>query len=411
MPKKKLTHQFIEALNAPEKPTTYYDETEKGLQLRLSKAGTKTFTYRYYFNSKQRRIKIGTFPAKSLKEARKDVTKIKAKVDMGIDPQAERQKRKRETDPETFKEVAQEFKEKYLPTLRETTREEYKRIIDVELVPKLGKYPIKEISKNQIISMLDDKAYGKKPAPVMANRIRARLSKIFSFAVNRGLADVNLVSSIPKYNKTKKGGKVEKRRNRYYKPEEIQDLWEYFEQLNEPTQSVFKMLLIAGQRKTETMQMKWEDIRGDVWTIPAALAKNKEEHLVPLSDMALDLIEKMRPVTGDSDYVFASPKLDNQPLQSVKRAVRYTKKDSGVSDFRPHDLRRTVATYMAKLNVDRTVLGKILNHKGLAGDDQVTAIYDRHGYMKEKRQAMNRWSNHLQNILDGETKANITKIG
>ncbi|MDZ7695313.1 MAG: tyrosine-type recombinase/integrase [Balneolaceae bacterium] len=114
--------------------------------------------------------------------------------------------------------------------------------------------------------------------------------------------------SIPKYNKTKKGGKVEKKRSRDYKPEEIQDLWEYFEQLNEPTQSVFKMLLITGQRKTETMSMKWDDIRGDIWTIPAELAKNKEEHLVPLSDMALDIIEEMR-AGNNSDYVFASPEV------------------------------------------------------------------------------------------------------
>src|SRR5699024_3083014 len=111
-----------------------------------------------------------------------------------------------------------------------------------------------------------------------------------------------------------------------------------------------------------------------------------------------EVIEGMHPLTGKSDYVFESPVIDNQPIQELKRTVRHIRTASGVEDFRPHDLRRTAATYMAKLKVDRTVLGKILNHKGLAGDTQVTAIYDRHTYMDEKRQALQIWSDHLKQI-------------
>jgi integrase len=223
--------------------------------------------------------------------------------------------------------------------------------------------------------------------------------------MERGLAETNPVQLTSTY---KKGNT---KRDRYYDKKEIQILWEWFEKMEQPTQQVFKMLLITGQRKTETMKMKWDDIRGDVWTIPAALAKNKKPHDVPLSDMALQIIEQMRPTTGETDYIFCSPQKDNAPLAWLTRARRTIQNHSKVSDFRPHDLRRTVATYMAKLAVDRTVLGKILNHKGLAGDTQVTVIYDRHSYMKEKRQAMNRWSGHLQQILAGETEATITKIG
>jgi len=420
MPKRYLTDQFIRNLSPKRKRVEYYDQHliennqlkgkgVKGLFIRLTEAGSIFFYYRYYFNKKYKSYKVGSYPDISLSDARDRARELASEVNRGIDPQAEKNKRKHKPDPQTLAELANEFKAKHLPTLRETTQEEYRRIIDFEILPTLGKYPIKGISKNQIINLLDKKAYGKKPAPVMANRIRARLSKIYSFAVDRDLAEVNPIASVPRYKKTGKGKDVEKKRSRYYNPEEIRDLWTNFEKLNEPTQSVFKMLLITGQRKTETMKMKWNDIRGDVWTIPAELAKSKEEHLLPLPDMALGIIEKMRS-GNNSNHVFASPKLDDKPLQSVKRAVRYIKKDSGVSDFRPHDLRRTVATYMAKLNVQRTVLGKILNHKGLAGDDQVTAIYDRHGYLKEKRQAMNLWNAELHRILTGK-KANIHKIG
>jgi integrase len=109
--------------------------------------------------------------------------------------------------------------------------------------------------------------------------------------------------------------------------------------------------------------------------------------------------------------VFESPRAEGQPIGSIKASKEKIQKQSSVTDFRPHDLRRTVATHMAKLAIDRTVLGKVLNHRGLAGDSQVTAIYDRYSYMKEKRQAMNQWSSYLQKILAGQAKAKIHKIG
>ncbi len=401
--KLKLNDPFIRNHPAPEKRIEIYDTHVSGLAVRITKTSHKSFVYRYRFNNKVKRFTIGSYPNVSLAKARQEAGELAYKVSKGIDPQAEKSKRKHQSDPQTFKELAEEFKTKHLPNLKEKTQTEYCRIIDVELIPKLGKKPIDDITKNQIINLLDNKAL-KDGSPTMANRIRARLSTIYSFGVKRGLAKHNIVQSTPTY----PAGKT--KRDRYYNENEIQQLWHFFEQLNQPTQSVFKMLLICGQRKTETMNIRWNDIRGNVWTIPAELAKNGQPHDVPLSDLALQIIEDMQPITGESEYVFNSPKIDSAPMRSLKRANRTIKKHSGVPDFRPHDLRRTVATYMAKLAVDRTVLGKILNHKGLAGDGQVTAIYDRHSYMKEKRQALNRWSNHLQGITSGRKEAKITKI-
>ncbi len=77
----------------------------------------------------------------------------------------------------------------------------------------------------------------------------------------RGLAEVNPVQ----YTSTYKQG--ESRRDRYYTEGE---LWEFFEDRGKPTQSVLEILLICGQRKTETMKMRWADIRGDVWAFPSS---------------------------------------------------------------------------------------------------------------------------------------------
>lgn len=402
MPKLKFTHQLIKGIEV-EKRTDFYDTIESGLAIRVSKKGTKTFFYRYRFSGKNKRFTIGRFPGIGLSDARKRVQKLKVKVNDGIDPQAEKQKKKNQTALQTFKELADEYLDKHVPTRKPKTQEEYTRIVNNELIPAFGKYPISDITRGMIISLMDEIAI-KREAPTMANRIRSRLSTIYNFAIERGLAEKNPVNGI------KNRSEGENSRDRYYKPEEIKRLWESFSNQPEPAQSIFKMLLLTGQRKGETSRMRWEDIRGDIWTIPAKDAKNGKPHDVPLSSFALDIIKNIRPLTGESNYVFESSRRKNKPTGYIDRPKNQIKKESGVKGFRPHDLRRTVATYMAKLGVERTTLGKILNHKGLAGDSQVTAIYDRHSYMDEKRKAMNRWSKKLKDILEGKTEAKIVDI-
>lgn len=116
---------------------------------------------------------------------------------------------------------------KYLPTLQPVTQHNYKKIIENELLPELGKYQVGNISKAQIMSLLDKKAYVDE-SPVMADRVRSRLSRIFSFGIERGIVENNPVQNISKYRKTKAGGKVENKKNRYYKEDEIRELWHFF---------------------------------------------------------------------------------------------------------------------------------------------------------------------------------------
>lgn len=405
MAKLKLTDSFIRNHKTPEKRTEVYDKLTNGLALRVTETGHKSFVYRYRFGDKVKRYTIGTYPAVSLSRARDDVRELNYMVSNGTDPLKEKQEKKKVTAPVTFKTLAEEFKELYLPNLRDKTKEEHTRIIDNELIPAFGKYPAKELTRKQIISVLDRKAI-KQGKKTMANRIRARLHSIYEFGVGRDMVAINPVSSVPKY------PEGETKRDRYYSENEIREIWKAFNEQDEPTRTVFKILLICGQRSKETRHMKWDDIHRQeaVWTIPTSLSKSKRAHDVPLSDFAMELIESLRPVTGKHDYVFNSPVLENQPIEWVRRSVKKVRTLSDVSDFRLHDLRRTAATYMAKLSVERTVLGKILNHKGLAGDGQVTAIYDRHSYMDEKRQALQRWSDYLKQILDEQTKAKIFNI-
>lgn len=406
MPKQKLTDLFIRNYDTPNKRVEIYDTSRgsEGLVLRVTSTGHKSFAYRYRFGKKVKRYTIGKFPAVSLTKARKQVKELSYQVSSGIDPSELKKERKATPARQTFEDLVKEYKKVHLQTLRETTIQEHTRIIDRELLPILGKKPIDEIKNTEIISLLDKKAIkgGKK---TMANRIRTRLHSIFEFGIHRGIAKVNPVSGTKPYQKG------ERKRERYYTEKEIRLLWKAFEQQSEPSQSILKMLLVTGQRKSETMKMKWSDISGNVWTIPAELSKSKRSHDVPLSDMALDVLKKMKTLNGDKPFVFASPVLNDKPITEIKRSIKNVREystqeevDFKVNDFKIHDLRRTAATHMAKLNIDRTVLGKILNHKGLSGDGLVTAIYDRHEYLDEKRDALNKWADYLKTIMSSEVE-------
>jgi integrase len=143
--------------------------------------------------------------------------------------------------------------------------------------------------------------------------------------------------------------------------------------------------------------MRWEDVDGMWWTIPATVTKNKLAHRVPLSPPAREILEDLRAWSGRMPWVF--PGTDpRKPLTQVMTTFRRIRKLSGV-DFRLHDLRRSVASHMTSMGISRLVVSKILNH----AESGVTAVYDRHSYDIEKADALQRWGDKVQAIIAGET--------
>ena len=141
--------------------------------------------------------------------------------------------------------------------------------------------------------------------------------------------------------------------------------------------------------------MRWEDIDGEWWTIPGEVAKNGRSHRVPLSPPVLSLLEELRGIAGRSKWVFPSPRKKGKPITAVQKATERIAKRSGVA-FTAHDLRRTAASHMTGMGISRLVVSRILNHV----ENGVTAIYDRHSYDGEKRDALERWWVRMAEILE-----------
>lgn len=407
MPSQKLTGPFIKNYSLDEGRVEISDTLKPGLSLRISPT-SKVFVFRYRVHGKSKRYTIGKYPLVSLSKARSKADELYIQTKQEMDPQQEKIDSRRYS-PSTIEDLAETFKTRHLPTLKKSTQDDYRRRIDNEIIPAIGDIPINELSRIEIIEFLEGIAYergkDKSGAPIQSNRVRAILSSMYSFGMTKALCEFNPVSTV-------KPIAEEKSRNRVYSEEEIKRLWSAFEIEKYPYNYLFKMLLLTGQRLGETRRMKWKDIKTDTWIIPESETKAKREHHVPLSSYALELLKEIRTIEGSADYVFESPVSKNAPVSWAQKAAGRVGKTSMVSDFRIHDLRRTSASFMAKIGVSRTVLGKVLNHKGLAGDSRVTAIYDRHEYLEEKKLALENWAIHLNGILSGAKQhSKVFRIG
>jgi integrase len=162
---------------------------------------------------------------------------------------------------------------------------------------------------------------------------------------------------------------------------------------------IVRLLILLGARRAEVGGMRWSelDLERGTWTLPAERAKNNRKHTLPLMPMALDIIRGVpRMVSRDqlfggrSDSGFCAWHLGKIALD----------RRSGVSNWTPHDLRRTVATKMADIGVQPHIIEQILNHQsghrsGPAG------IYNRSRYEREVRSALGMWADHVRALVEG----------
>lgn len=142
--------------------------------------------------------------------------------------------------------------------------------------------------------------------------------------------------------------------------------------------------------------MQWRQFKDDLWLIPTT--KNEAPHEVPLTATAREILKGIPRFTGP--YVFTTTAGD-KPVSGFSRAKKDIDQAAGVAGWRNHDLRRTVATNMARMGIAPHVVEKLLNHRTgtISG---VAAVYNRYGYDREKRQALEAWARRLEGIITGQ---------
>jgi integrase len=390
----KLTTQFIEAIKLPALgQVDYFDTKMTGLSLRVSQGGKKVWTLFYRFEGAQRRLGLGPYPVIGLADARGLASAALRDVHHGVDPAAAKAER---IASDTFIQLTELYIERHAkPNKRTWERDQW--LINRELLPYWRHRKAKDITRKDVIALLDKMM--ERGVPVLANRVKGLVSKVFNFGIARDIVQLN-----PAHGVSNPGGQ-ERQRDRVLNDDEIRRVWAALD--NEPAKvaAIYRLLLLTGQRKGEVCGMGWDevDFDGATWTIAAERSKNGLSHRISLGPRALAILRTLEPAA--EGFVFRGGK-GGLALTNLQKPHRRIMAASGVS-FRTHDLRRSAATCMTSIGIPRSIVSRILNHQ----ERDVTRIYDRFGYGPEMKTALLKWNSHVERILAGEQQvSNIVQL-
>ena len=385
-------------------------EAQGSLMLRISPKGLKTWTFIYRNPAGlQRWHRIGHYPNLSLGKAREMARQLSGRVAMGEDPSEDRLKQKKAArETLSFRELASLYMRDHAKLHKAaSSQREDQRILDKDLLPTWAARDIRLITRAEVVKLLDGiVARGSK---VMANRTLALLGTIFTFAQDKSyLPD----SSVNPCRRVRLPGGKEKNRERVLSRTEIATLWQALEGFGEPFASIYRLMLLTGQRSGEVKAMSWKEIdwKEKLWVIPAPKMKNRQEHRVPLSRAALECLNKLKEEATSDEWAFPSRFQNLTHVKSLKKAAERLRKscEPRLDHFTAHDLRRTVATQLSRLKIDRVVIAKIMGHRW--ADREITArVYDHWEKEPEMREALDRWSSKLEQIATG-VPAKVVKM-
>ena len=391
MPKTRLTKSTIDALPTPDKEIVHWDQALPGFGLKITPKGRKVFIVLYRAGgggSRLRKYTIGPYGRITLHNARIEAQKVLAARLEGRDPATEKLEARRRLTADTVPEVVALYAKLHLSQRR--SGREVMRILQRDLVDRVGSRSVHSISKRDIIDLVN--AVVDRGSPVAANKSLKVVKSFFNWCVGRAIVERSPCEGI-------RAPTVERPRDRVLTDRELARIIRAARQLGGPYGAIVEVLALTGQRRDEVARMSWDEVDLDhrVWTLPATRTKNDKPHIVQLSDPAVAVIGA-QPRSGR--FVFSRNGV--APVGDFSSQKRRLDDLCGVSHWRLHDLRRTMVSGMARLGVAPHVADKILNH--VAGTiSGVAAVYQRHEFLNERRDALERWGAHVEGLLrEGE---------
>jgi integrase len=386
----KLTAISVENARPREARYTVPDSGCRGLYLNVHPTGRKSWSVRYRFAGTPKNLTLDGFPP--LAEARKAATAALAEVVQERDPTAAKFAARSEIagrERDTVERLANQFIEQHakrntrLNSWRSTTY-----VFKNDVLPAWGKRNVHEITRRDVRDLLDHVVAAR---PVMANRVRAVLSKFFGWLAERDVIAASPMTGIHAPTK-------EVPRERVLSDDELRRLWLAAEAMGGPAGACIKLLILTGQRRGEAADLRWSEVDGDLLVIPAERMKGRTSHVVPLSAQAAAIIAA-QPRIGD--LVFGrlhwhkiKPDLNPHMGEAPAWVV--------------HDIRRTVASGMAKIGTAVPVIEKILAHK--SGTFRgIVGTYQRHSFLPEMATAMQKWADHVERLVNGKS-AKVVKL-
>jgi integrase len=392
-----LNAKNVAALSLPAGKSDHveFDDKLAGFGVRIRDGGSKTWICQYRLGAKQRRVTLGKVDLIDADKAREMAKRDLASVVHGADPQAEKVEQRAKA-AQTFGSFVAQF------LAVQKRRQRPRSYVQVEAHLRKHWAPLHDrsihaVKKADVAAQLNK--IEAERGPIARNRARTNLSSFYSWAIGEGIVDVNPVVGTRQADETP--------RERILTDEELRYVWQACD-VPSDYGAIVKLLILTGGRRDEVGGMvKGElDLAGRKWTLPAARAKNKREHVVHLSDAALGVLEPVLDREGRDGRraVFGEGAGGFNGWSRAKLLIdaRITKaRGEPMEEWTVHDLRRSAATGMAKLGVLPHVVDATLNHASgtIRG---VARTYNREPYLPERKQALDQWAEHVETLIAGE---------
>ena len=371
-----------------------------GLMLRIKPTGSKLWLFNYYrpFIKKRANISFGTYPETTLAEAREKRTAARKLLVNDIDPKEHRDAKEvtqKKILSYTFETTAANWYELKAKKVTPDTGQRIWNSIENHLLHDLGKYPISRITAPQVIEVL--KPIAIKGSLVLVRRLCQRINEIMNHAVNVGLIHANPLIGIKAAFDSPTGKHMPT-----LKPEELPELMKVlsYASIKIVTRCLIEWQLHTMTRPSEAATAKWSEIDLDnkVWIIPAEKMKMKREHTVPLSEQALYLLERIKPISGHREYIFPA---NNDPKKhtNTETANMALKRMGFKGRLVSHGLRALASTTLNEQGFDADVIESALAH---VDKNEVRRAYNRAAYLERRRILMTWWSKHIEQAATGK---------
>jgi integrase len=417
--RKALTDTFCKSTPAPSKGRTEWADMRcVGLEFRVTSAGARSWTFRFRDPTSRRTLRagIGTYPEIGLSAARKKADDLRAKVANGVNPIDAKRQERSESQSRTFKTLAERYMVEHARRhKRPRSVEEDERNLNKHVLPKWGKRDYRKIRRADAIDLIEGMvAAGTHTA---ANRVHALISKVFSFGVDADLLEANPVSRLQKRGKEATGKRI-------LQDDEIALFWRrvVLPPVTRGLGLALRLSLLTAGRENEIAGVRLEEIRDldgnePSLTIPGSRTKNKRDHFIPLTPLAVETIKHAKELIGEDErHLFPSGRKKGVPIDRHSLPVALSRlfaaqegKDGTSKSLRndppsPHDLRRTASTRMAALGVPKEDRDACLNHARV----DVGKHYDLYERAAEKRRALTLLSGSIEQILAADSSSRTT---
>jgi integrase len=400
-----LTDKLLRSIAAKGEPhPTIWDATVRGFGIRIGRRGVISFFAMRRIRGGSRRpvrITLGSYPLVSLAEARDRARHALRDLHDGVDPR-QRQAEAREAEAakraKRFSAVAEEFIRRHVAQARTARAIELR--IRREMIARWGDRPIDEITRGDVVTMVDEIAdRGHRGA---AHQTLCYAKRLFNWAIARGTYGLEH-SPCDRLNGSDLVGRKQPRQ-RVLTDAELWLIWRATEGEPKdvyPDGQYIRLLLLLGARRNELARARWEEVDIDkaLWIIPPERQKSDQAQTIPLPSTAIDILRALPRFTSSHVFTARGAKPLND-FGAVKKRLdaRITKLNGGESIARwtLHDARRTFRTGLSSLGVAPHVAELCIGHR----QPGLHRIYDLHRFDAEKRDAFERWAARLRSIVE-----------